>query len=126
MESSPIGVTRIDDLSKSDVEIIKRRALIELTTILENNEIQIKVRKAPKRKYRESGVFGVPIVTMVDRDKMIDPMTRTPIFLQEVCLQILYYELSKTIHLVCWQIIAFLEGKGETFCGGLFEIVFLF
>jgi hypothetical protein len=106
MESSPIGVTRIDDLSKSDVEIIKRRALIELTTILENNEIQIKVRKAPKRKYRESGVFGVPIVTMVDRDKMIDPMTRTPIFLQEI--------------------IAFLEGKGETFCGGLFEIVFLF
>lgn len=45
-------MTRIDDLSIPDVERVKRRALIELTALLENSGIQMKVRKAPKRKYR--------------------------------------------------------------------------
>lgn len=52
IESVPEGLTRIDDLSVTDVESVKQRALMELTALLESNDIQMKVRKAPKRKYR--------------------------------------------------------------------------
>eukprot|EP00118_Oscarella_pearsei_P004241 m.17783 g.17783 ORF g.17783 m.17783 type:complete len:636 (+) comp27554_c1_seq2:100-2007(+) len=76
--------TVISDLSTDDIVKIRRLALLELTAMLETHDIPMKVRKAPKIKYKETGIFGVPLSTLLARDKQLDQTAKIPLFLQEI------------------------------------------
>ena len=51
VEPDTYGLTRVNDLSRSDLSRIRNLALLELTTILDRYDINISRRKG-KRKYK--------------------------------------------------------------------------
>ncbi|KAM9361840.1 rho GTPase-activating protein 40 [Symphorus nematophorus] len=77
-----LGVTRIQDLSHTDMKKVRQLALIDMTALCDLLELEVKRHKTGKRKIPESPLFGVPLATLLENDQKIKPNTSTPLFLQ--------------------------------------------
>ncbi|XP_069390526.1 rho GTPase-activating protein 40 isoform X2 [Paralichthys olivaceus] len=77
-----LGVTRIQDLSHTDMKKVRQLALIDMTALCDLLELEVKRHKSGKRKIPESSLFGVQLATLLDSDQKVKPNTSTPLFLQ--------------------------------------------
>ncbi|KAM7402390.1 hypothetical protein PAMP_017634 [Pampus punctatissimus] len=94
-----LGVTRIQDLSHTDMKKVRQLALIDMTALCDLLELEVKRHKTGKRKIpgmghnphtnvlgglhtEESTLFGVPLATLLENDQKVRPNTTTPVFLQ--------------------------------------------
>lgn len=78
------GQTRIGDLSPQDVKKVQRLVLVEMTALFDTAAIDIKAQKTIKMRTRESGLFGVPLSTLLEQDQKRLPGTKVPIILQRL------------------------------------------
>ncbi|CAB4004730.1 rho GTPase-activating 18-like [Paramuricea clavata] len=78
------GITRIEDLSQRDMEKVRSLALIELTALFDQNNLVFNRRKPTKRKTKENGIFGVPLLYLVQRDRGENSKFNTPVILEEM------------------------------------------
>ncbi|CAJ1050376.1 rho GTPase-activating protein 40 isoform X2 [Xyrichtys novacula] len=79
-----LGVTRIQDLSHTDMKKVRQLALIDMTALCDLLELEVKRHKTGKRKIAESPLFGVPLATLLENDQKVKPHTSTPLFLQSL------------------------------------------
>ncbi|KAM4613080.1 rho GTPase-activating protein 40 isoform 2-T2 [Polymixia lowei] len=77
-----LGVTRIQDLSHSDMKKVRQLALIDMTALCDLLELEVKRHKTSKRKIADSALFGVPLATLLENDQKVKPNSTTPLFLQ--------------------------------------------
>ncbi|XP_006971121.3 rho GTPase-activating protein 40 [Peromyscus maniculatus bairdii] len=84
-----LGVTRIGDLSSRDLKKIPPLALIELTALYDVLGLDLKRSKAGKWKGSDSGLFGVPLDSLLEADHRVLPSTQVPLLLQALlsCLE---------------------------------------
>ncbi|XP_039981242.1 rho GTPase-activating protein 18 isoform X2 [Xiphias gladius] len=78
------GQTRIGDLSPLDMKKVRRLVLVEMTALFDTAGIDLKAHKAVKVKTKESGIFGVPLATLLDQDQRRAPGTKVPFILQRL------------------------------------------
>ncbi|XP_008298044.1 rho GTPase-activating protein 18 [Stegastes partitus] len=78
------GQTRIGDLSPLDMKKVRRLVLVEMTALLDTAGIDLKAHKAVKVKTKESGLFGVPLQTLLDQDQRRLAGTKVPLILQRL------------------------------------------
>ncbi|TDH00283.1 hypothetical protein EPR50_G00186770 [Perca flavescens] len=76
------GQTRIGDLSPLDMKKVRRLVLVESTALFDTAGIDLKAHKAVKVKIKESGLFGVPLATLLEQDQRRAPGTKVPFILQ--------------------------------------------
>ncbi|KAM7326971.1 hypothetical protein ACRRTK_013338 [Alexandromys fortis] len=77
-----LGVTRIGDLSSRDMKKIPPLALIELTALYDILGLDLKRSKAGKWKGSDSGLFGVPLHSLLEADHRVLPSAQVPLLLQ--------------------------------------------
>eukprot|EP00064_Thunnus_orientalis_P015555 superscaffoldBa00002901_g15609 len=82
-----LGVTRIQDLSHTDMKKVRQLALIDMTALCDLLELEVKRHKTGKRKIPESTLFGVPLAALLENDQKVRPNTMTPLFLQSLLQQ---------------------------------------
>ncbi|XP_028642415.1 rho GTPase-activating protein 40 [Grammomys surdaster] len=84
-----LGVTRIGDLSSRDMKKIPPLALIELTALYDILGLDLKRSKGGKWKGPDSGLFGVPLHSLLEADHRVFPSTQVPLLLQALlsCLE---------------------------------------
>ncbi|XP_050007286.1 rho GTPase-activating protein 40 [Alexandromys fortis] len=84
-----LGVTRIGDLSSRDMKKIPPLALIELTALYDILGLDLKRSKAGKWKGSDSGLFGVPLHSLLEADHRVLPSAQVPLLLQALlsCLE---------------------------------------
>ncbi|KAM3856643.1 rho GTPase-activating protein 18 isoform 1-T1 [Vipera latastei] len=82
------GTTKIGDLAPQDMKKIHALALIELTALFDILGIELKPQKAAKIKVKESGLFGVPLLVLLEHDQKRVPGIRTPLIFQKLISQI--------------------------------------
>ncbi|XP_072305626.1 rho GTPase-activating protein 18-like [Eucyclogobius newberryi] len=78
------GQTRIGDLSPLDMKKVQRLVLVEMTALFDTAGIELKALKALKMRTKESGVFGVPLGSLLEQDQKRLPGTKVPIILQKL------------------------------------------
>ncbi|XP_013883179.1 rho GTPase-activating protein 18 isoform X2 [Austrofundulus limnaeus] len=78
------GQTKIGDLSPLDMKKVLRLVLVEVTALFDTAGIDLKPHKAVKVKTKESGLFGVPLTTLLDQDQRRAPGTKVPFILQRL------------------------------------------
>lgn len=78
------GQTKIGDLSTWDMKKVRRLVLVESTALFDTAGIDLKPKKAVKAKTKESGLFGVPLTSLLEQDQRRSPGTKVPIILQEL------------------------------------------
>uniref|UniRef100_UPI0037E8C93D rho GTPase-activating protein 18 n=1 Tax=Semicossyphus pulcher TaxID=241346 RepID=UPI0037E8C93D len=78
------GQTRIGDLSPLDMKKVRRVVLVEMTALFDTAGIDLKAHKAVKVKTKESGLFGVPLTTLLDQDQRRIAGTKVPFILQRL------------------------------------------
>ncbi|XP_051500805.1 rho GTPase-activating protein 18 isoform X2 [Myxocyprinus asiaticus] len=78
------GRTRVGDLSPEDMKKVRRLVLIEMSALFDTCGIELKAHKALKVKVRESGLFGVPLSTLLEQDQRRIPGTKVPLILQHL------------------------------------------
>ncbi|XP_078480962.1 rho GTPase-activating protein 18 isoform X2 [Ciona intestinalis] len=83
----PLGITKISDLSPTDMRKVQSLALIELTALFDLRGIELKRRKA-KAKIKDAGVFGSPLTTLLewDRKRTNLPTIKIPQVLREIII----------------------------------------
>ncbi|KAG8429036.1 hypothetical protein GDO86_018461, partial [Hymenochirus boettgeri] len=79
-----LGVTRVPDLSPTDLKQVSALGLIELTALFDILDLELKRNKGPKRKSTESRLFGVGLDTLVEQDQKFIGNTRVPLILQAI------------------------------------------
>ncbi|XP_070589593.1 rho GTPase-activating protein 18 isoform X2 [Erythrolamprus reginae] len=82
------GTTKIGDLAPQDMKKIHALALIELSALFDILGIELKPQKAAKIKVKESGLFGVPLLVLLEHDQKRIPGIRTPLIFQKLISQI--------------------------------------
>ncbi|XP_052037513.1 rho GTPase-activating protein 40 [Apodemus sylvaticus] len=84
-----LGVTRIGDLSSRDMKKIPPLALIELTALYDILGLDLKRSKGGKWKGPDSGLFGVPLHSLLEADHRVFPSAQVPLLLQALlsCLE---------------------------------------
>ncbi|XP_063816331.1 rho GTPase-activating protein 40 isoform X2 [Pseudophryne corroboree] len=89
IQKGRLGVTKISDLSPSDMKQVPALALIELTALCDVLELELKRNKAAKRKATESRLFGVSLTTLLEQDRKLITNTQVPLILQAIlsCLE---------------------------------------
>uniref|UniRef100_A0AAQ6A2D0 Rho-GAP domain-containing protein n=1 Tax=Amphiprion ocellaris TaxID=80972 RepID=A0AAQ6A2D0_AMPOC len=78
------GQTRIGDLSPLDMKKVRRLVLVEMTALFDTAGIDVKAHKAVKVKTKETGLFGVPLHTLLDQDQRRVSGTKVPFILQRL------------------------------------------
>ncbi|KAE8602411.1 hypothetical protein XENTR_v10013981 [Xenopus tropicalis] len=78
------GTTKIGDLAPQDMKKVSSLALIELTALYDVLGTELKMQRAAKIKVRESGLFRVPLSTLLDQDQKRAPGTRVPLIFQSL------------------------------------------
>lgn len=78
-----LGLTGIDDISETDVAYVKEKSLLELTSMFDTHNITYS-RRRTKKRHKENGIFGVPLVTLLEHDQKLQPNTRIPLVFQEI------------------------------------------
>ncbi|XP_071804028.1 rho GTPase-activating protein 18-like isoform X1 [Asterias amurensis] len=80
-----LGITPVHFLSPRDIDRVRQIALIELTAMFDRLGLTFQpVRKSSRRKTKDSGIFGVPLTTLVENDRIWRPDTDTPLVLQKI------------------------------------------
>uniref|UniRef100_A0A8C9VMH3 Rho GTPase activating protein 18 n=1 Tax=Scleropages formosus TaxID=113540 RepID=A0A8C9VMH3_SCLFO len=82
------GTTKVGDLGPADMKKVQRLALIEMTALFDTASIDLKAHKAVKLKFKESGLFGVPLSTLLEQDQKRVPGTKVPLILQRLISRI--------------------------------------
>ncbi|XP_010780448.1 rho GTPase-activating protein 40 isoform X3 [Notothenia coriiceps] len=77
-----LGVTRVQDLSHSDMKKVRQLALIDMTALCDLLELEVKRQKHSKRKNTESPLYGVPLATLLENDQKMKPNTSIPLYMQ--------------------------------------------
>ncbi|XP_013860224.1 rho GTPase-activating protein 40 isoform X2 [Austrofundulus limnaeus] len=77
-----LGVTRIQDLSHTDMKKVRQLALIDMTALCDLLEVEVKRHKTGRRKIPESTLFSVPLATLLENEQKLKPNTTIPLFLQ--------------------------------------------
>ncbi|CAB1340259.1 unnamed protein product [Coregonus sp. 'balchen'] len=77
------ALTDADD-KLPDMKKVHRLVLIEMTALFDTAGIDLKAHKAVKLKVKESGLFGVPLATLLEQDQRRQPGTKVPIILQRL------------------------------------------
>ncbi|MCJ8749875.1 hypothetical protein PDJAM_G00192570 [Pangasius djambal] len=78
------GMTKVGSLSPADMKKVHRLVLIEVSALFDTAGIELKTHKPLKIKVKESGLFGVPLTTLLEQDQKMMPGTRVPIILQRL------------------------------------------
>uniref|UniRef100_A0A4W4EFI4 Rho GTPase activating protein 18 n=1 Tax=Electrophorus electricus TaxID=8005 RepID=A0A4W4EFI4_ELEEL len=78
------GMTKLGDLSPSDMKKVHRLVLIEMSALFDTAGIELKTHKPLKIKVKETGLFGVPLSTLLEQDQKRFPGTRVPLILQRL------------------------------------------
>ncbi|XP_030638484.1 rho GTPase-activating protein 18 [Chanos chanos] len=78
------GQTKVGDLSPQDMKKVRRLSLIEVTALFDTAGIDLKAHKAIKVKVKESGLFGVPLSTVLEQDQKRLAGTKVPLLLQRL------------------------------------------
>ncbi|XP_056594573.1 rho GTPase-activating protein 28 isoform X2 [Triplophysa dalaica] len=78
------GLTRVSDLSSEDIKKIGYISLIELTTFYDVLGIELKRNRVWWSKARESGIFGVPLPTLLENDQKKYPGSRVPLVFKKL------------------------------------------
>ncbi|XP_067291384.1 rho GTPase-activating protein 28 isoform X2 [Pseudorasbora parva] len=78
------GVTRVSDLSSEDIRKIGYISLIELTTFYDILGIEMKRNRVVRSKARDSGIFGVPLATLLENDQKRYPGSRVPLVFRKL------------------------------------------
>ncbi|KAM9778057.1 rho GTPase-activating protein 18 isoform 2-T2 [Syngnathus typhle] len=78
------GQTRVGHLSPPDMKKVRRLALVEMTALFDTGGVDLKAHKAVKVKAKESGLFGVPLVALLDQDRRRAAGTKVPFILQRL------------------------------------------
>ncbi|XP_075453405.1 rho GTPase-activating protein 18 isoform X2 [Ascaphus truei] len=78
------GTTKIGDLAPQDMKKVSFLALIELTALYDILGTELKQQKAVKIKFRESGLFMVPLSVLLEQDQRKLPGTRVPLIIQSM------------------------------------------
>ncbi|KAI1897464.1 hypothetical protein AGOR_G00083550 [Albula goreensis] len=78
------GTTKVGDLAPQDMKKVRRLVLIEMTALFDTAGIDLKTHKAVKFKVRESGLFGVPLATLLEQDQRKMQGTKVPLILQRL------------------------------------------
>nr|XP_020459471.1 rho GTPase-activating protein 18 isoform X2 [Monopterus albus] len=78
------GQTRIGDLSPLDMKKVHRLVLVEMTALFDTAGIDLKAHKPIRVKTKESGLFGVPLATLLDQDQKRASGTKVPFILQRL------------------------------------------
>lgn len=78
------GVTRVNDLSSEDIRKIGYISLIELTTFYDILGIEMKRNRVVRSKARDSGIFGVPLTTLLENDQKKYPGSRVPLVFRKL------------------------------------------
>ncbi|XP_036375027.1 rho GTPase-activating protein 28-like isoform X1 [Megalops cyprinoides] len=74
-----LGLTRVEDLSLEDMKKIGYISLIELTTYYDALGVELKRTRSTRGKARESGIFGVPLATLLENDQKKLPGSKVPL-----------------------------------------------
>lgn len=88
-----LGLTCIDDISDTDVTHLKNLALLELTSMFDTHNITYS-RRRTKKRYKEHGIFGVPLDTLLEQDQKREPHARIPLVFQEIISYLVKYCLD--------------------------------
>uniref|UniRef100_A0A673AHM4 Rho GTPase activating protein 28 n=1 Tax=Sphaeramia orbicularis TaxID=375764 RepID=A0A673AHM4_9TELE len=85
-EFGPVSqcLTSLDDLSSADLTRIGFISHIELSTFLLTLGFQTKRTRPPRCRTRDSGVFGVPLKTLLENDRKKFPGVKVPIVFQKL------------------------------------------
>ncbi|XP_067341662.1 rho GTPase-activating protein 28 isoform X1 [Channa argus] len=78
------GLTCIDDLSSSDLTQLGFISHIEVTTFLLTLGIQTKHTRPPRHRTRESGMFSVPLDSLLENDRKKFPEIKVPVVFQKL------------------------------------------
>ncbi|XP_053089799.1 rho GTPase-activating protein 28 isoform X1 [Pangasianodon hypophthalmus] len=78
------GLTRVQDLSSEDIKKIGYICLIELTTFYDALGIELKRNRVVRSKVRETGIFGVPLTTLLENDQKKFPGSRVPLVFKKL------------------------------------------
>uniref|UniRef100_A0A673HD81 Rho GTPase-activating protein 28-like n=1 Tax=Sinocyclocheilus rhinocerous TaxID=307959 RepID=A0A673HD81_9TELE len=78
------GVTRVSDLSSEDIKKIGYISLIELTTFYDFMGIEMKRNRVVRSKARDSGIFCVPLTTLLENDQKKYPGSRVPLVFKKL------------------------------------------
>ncbi|KAM4529611.1 rho GTPase-activating protein 18 isoform 2-T2 [Fundulus diaphanus] len=78
------GQTRVGDLSPLDMKKVHRLVLVEMTALFDTAGIDVKANKPGKVKSKESGLFAVPLTTLLDQDQRQAPGTKVPLIMQRL------------------------------------------
>ncbi|XP_061668746.1 rho GTPase-activating protein 18 isoform X2 [Syngnathoides biaculeatus] len=78
------GQTRVGHLSPLDMKKVRRLALVEMTALFDTAGVDLKAHKPGKLKAKESGLFGVPLVTLLEQDQRRASGTKVPFILQRL------------------------------------------
>ncbi|KAJ8277567.1 hypothetical protein GJAV_G00076750 [Gymnothorax javanicus] len=79
-----LGLTRVRDLSSEDMRKIGYFALIELSTFYDCLGIELKRNRSARHKGRDTGVFGVPLTTLLENDRKAFPGCKVPIVFKKL------------------------------------------
>ncbi|KAM4693306.1 rho GTPase-activating protein 18 isoform 2-T2 [Discoglossus pictus] len=78
------GTTKVGDLAPQDMKKVFSLALIELTALFDVLSTDLKLQRAAKIKFKESGLFRVPLSCLLDQDQRKVPGTRVPLIFQSL------------------------------------------
>nr|XP_040023049.1 rho GTPase-activating protein 28 isoform X2 [Gasterosteus aculeatus aculeatus] len=78
------GLVSADDLSPCDLTRLGFISHIELSTFLLALGVQTKRPRPPRRKTRDSGVFAVPLNSLLENDKKKFPEVKVPVVFQKL------------------------------------------
>ncbi|XP_073750014.1 rho GTPase-activating protein 18 isoform X2 [Callorhinus ursinus] len=82
------GTTRIGDLAPQDMKKVCHLALIELTALYDVLGVELKQQKAVKIKTKDSGLFCIPLIALLEQDQRKVPGTRIPLIFQKLISRI--------------------------------------
>ncbi|XP_066532950.1 rho GTPase-activating protein 18 [Hoplias malabaricus] len=78
------GLTKVGALCGADMKKVRRLVLIEMTALFDTAAIDLKTHKPLKIKVKESGLFGVPLSTLLEQDQKRLPGARVPLIMQRL------------------------------------------
>ncbi|KAJ8374970.1 hypothetical protein SKAU_G00055500 [Synaphobranchus kaupii] len=79
-----LGLTRVRDLSSEDMKNIASFSLIELSTFYDSLGIELKRNRTARNKGRDTGIFGVPLTTLLESDRKIFPGSKVPVVFKKL------------------------------------------
>ncbi|XP_036409272.1 rho GTPase-activating protein 28 isoform X1 [Megalops cyprinoides] len=79
-----LGLTKVRDLSSEDMKKISCISLIELSTFYDCLGIELKRNRTVRSKARESGIFGVPLATLLENDQKLIPGSKVPLVFRKI------------------------------------------